>query len=808
LLPTLEDAAMPRRAAMTLTLLFLSTAVIHAQTTYQKAPKLIADVLNAPTPPLELLSPTRDRLLLIETARYPTIAELSEPMLRLAGLRINPATFGPHALSPFVGLTLLEIDTGKRTKVEVPHGSRLGSPTWSPDGIRLAFTRATAKAIELWIADVATGKARPIPDLKLNAVLGEPFHWLPDGKTLVCKIVAQNGQPPEGPRAPAGPIIQESDGKKAPARTHQDLLQTDHDEALFEYYATSQIARVEVETGSVRPFTVTAVFAGVAPSPDGKLLLVTTIKRPYSRLLTWTAFPHDVAVWETSAPSGIVTSMKVASLPLADKVPIDGVPTGPRNPQWLPTEPATLLWVEALDDGDPKKKAPFRDAVQRYRVFREEKPQSILRTEQRFASLSFADKGGPALLSDYDRNSKHRRTFLVDLAKQESERKLLWDLSINERYKHPGTPLTTTLPNGQSVLETHDGKLFLQSRGSTPQGDRPFLDQFDPQTGKTRHLFRCEEGCYETPYYLLSEDGSRFLTRRETPTEPPNYYVRTADGKKQALTDFQDPTPHLRAIEKKLVTYKRADGVPLSFTLYLPPDYKEGTRLPAFISAYPLEYTDADTAGQVSGSPYTFTTFQGPSFQFFVLQGYAVLEPTMPIVGDPEKVNDTFVEQLIANAKAAILKADEMGVIDRKRVAVGGHSYGAFMTANLLAHSDLFRAGIARSGAYNRTLTPFGFQSERRTLWEAPETYLKMSPFMYADKIKTPLLLIHGAADNNDGTFPIQSERMYQAVKGNGGTVRLVMLPYESHGYAARESVEHTLVEMMNWLDKHVKNAK
>ena len=364
------------------------------------------------------------------------------------------------------------------------------------------------------------------------------------------------------------------------------------------------------------------------------------------------------------------------------------------------------------------------------------------------------------------------------------------------------------LPTGHSVLWTNDGKLFLHGDGATPEGDRPFLDQFDLQTGKAQRLFRCDDGCYEAPLALLANDGSRFLTRRETPTDPPNLYIRTAEGKKQALTDFTDPTPQLRGIKKKLVTYKRADGVPLFFTLCLPPDYKEGQRLPAFIWAYPREFTDADTAGQVGGSPYRFTTLTGPSHLFLVLQGYAVLDnATMPIVGDPEKVNDSFVDQLVANAKAAIDKADEMGVIDPKHVAVGGHSYGAFMTANLLAHSDLFRAGIARSGAYNRTLTPFGFQSERRTLWEAPETYLKMSPFMYADKIKSPLLLIHGAADNNDGTFPIQSERLYQAIKGNGGKVRFVSLPAEAHGYAARESVEHTLFEMVTWLDKHVKNA-
>ena len=274
------------------------------------------------------------------------------------------------------------------------------------------------------------------------------------------------------------------------------------------------------------------------------------------------------------------------------------------------------------------------------------------------------------------------------------------------------------------------------------------------------------------------------------------------------ITDFSDPTPQLRGIKKQLVKYKRSDGVDLSFTLYLPPNYKEGTRLPALVWAYPLEFTDASTAGQVTGSTNRFTSIGGYSHLFFLLQGYAVLDDaTMPIVGDPLTVNDTFIEQLVASAKAAIDKGAEMGVVDPDRVGVGGHSYGAFMTAHLLAQSDLFRAGIARSGAYNRTLTPFGFQSGRRSFWEAPEIYFKLSPFMAANKVNEPMLMIHGEADNNSGTFPMQSERMYAAIQGNGGTARLVMLPHESHGYAARESIEHTLWEMMNWMDKHVKNA-
>ncbi len=792
-----------RTAGGLVALLMLSAALAHGQTTYQKAPKAIAEILDAPTQPLPVVDPTGATVLLVETARYPSIANLAEPMLRLAGLRINPATFGPSTTSHVVGLTVLPVAGGQQRKVVLPEGSRLGMPVWSPDGQRFAFTRTTAKGIELWTADVRTARAKQLPGLALNGVLSAPFHWLPDSTRLVCNTQTQTGAAPAAPRVPVGPIVQESDGKKAPAWTYQDLLQTDHDEALFEFYATSTLALADVDKGTFRLLGKPGMWSTATPSPDGKLLLITRVNRPFSRLHPVSAFPSTTSVWNTDGEP----IRTVADLPLADKVPIEGVPTGPRTISWLPTEAATLVWVEALDGGDPKSKAAQRDQVMTLRIG-DPQPTPFTRTQHRYFGLSFAEKGGPILLSDYNRETKHRRTFLLDPAHPDGERKLLWDLSINEKYHNPGTPLMRALPGGHTVLRTHQGKLFLQGNGATPDGDRPFLDTFDPQTGRTERLFRCDEKCYESVVALLEDDGQRFLTVRQTPTDPPNLYTRSTSGQKEALTDFADPTPQLRKIKKQLVTYKRADGVPLSFTLYLPPDYQEGQRLPAFVWAYPREYPDPDTAGQVDGSPYRFTTLAGPSHLFLVLQGYAVLdEVAMPIIGDPEKVNDTYREQLVANARAAIDKADELGVIDRKRVAVGGHSYGAFMTANLLAHCDLFRAGIARSGAYNRTLTPFGFQSERRTLWEAPETYIRMSPFMYADKIKAPLLLIHGVADNNSGTFPVQSERLYQAIKGNGGLVRFVSLPHESHGYAARESVEHTLVEMITWLDRYVKNA-
>jgi dipeptidyl aminopeptidase/acylaminoacyl peptidase len=444
------------------------------------------------------------------------------------------------------------------------------------------------------------------------------------------------------------------------------------------------------------------------------------------------------------------------------------------------------------------------------------KPVELFKTEQRFLEAQWGERNGLVLVTDYDRDRRWRRTFIVNADNPAEKAREVWGRNTRDQYNNPGAPLMRELSTGQSAILQYNDWIYLAGTGATPEGDRPFLDRFNLRTLKSERLFRSEATSYETVVVLLTDDARQFITRRERPIEPLNYYVRTLSAtasepglpESRALTQFPDPTPQLRGIKKQLVTYKRADGVQLSFTLYLPPGYKEGTRLPTVVWAYPLEYTDTSTAGQVTGSAQRFTTITGPSHLFFLLEGYAVLDnATMPVVGDPETMNNTYIEQTVMSAKAAIDKAVEMGVTDPERVGVGGHSYGAFMTANLLAHSDLFRAGIARSGAYNRTLTPFGFQSERRTLWEAPELYIKVSPFMSADKVNEPLLLIHGEADNNPGTFPIQSERLYQAIRGNGGTVRLVILPLEAHGYTARESTEHTLYEMISWFDKYVKNA-
>jgi dipeptidyl aminopeptidase/acylaminoacyl peptidase len=789
----------------------LLASSVGAQESYQKPPKEIMDVLDAPATPFTYVSPTHDKFALLEPLRYPPIADLAQPMLRIAGLRINPNTTAQHLQTYFVKVTLRNVSDGKETPVIFPAGAKIISPQWSADGKYIAAGNITPAGVELWIIDTSNGKARKLNNIQVNTAFGE-FDWMPDQKSLMVTMVPKNRGTAPGYQnlVPAGPSIQETSGRRGAVQTFQDMLKSPNDEALFEYYTTMQLAVVSLD-GKVKDIGQPGIYDTATTSPNGQYILTSRIHRPFSYLYPFSRFPKEVEVWDMNGKS----LYKVTSSPLQDQIPLQGVATGPRGYGWIPTEPASLMWAEALDGGDPRTKVTPRDRLVRIDAPFSAQPAEVLKIEQRYQGRAFGEKAGMMLFFDYDRDKEHRRIYMTDY-RSPANVKLLSDLNVNDRYADIGTPISKTLPNGFSVIRQNGDEVFTSGNGASPQGDRPFFRRWNLQTGATTEIFRSGTEEYESFIAMADDQGMNFITRKESVTNPPNLFMRqvcppgqvcTAMAYRQ-LTEFKDPVPQLRGIKKQLVKYKRADGVDLSFTLYLPPGYKEGTKLPAVVWAYPLEFTDAATAGQVSGSTNRFTQIGGISHLFFLLEGYAVLDnTTMPIVGNPETVNDTFIKQIVDSAQAAIDKGVEMGVVDRDRVGVGGHSYGAFMTANLLAHSDMFRAGIARSGAYNRTLTPFGFQSERRTFWEAPELYEKVSPFFYADKINEPILMIHGEADSNQGTFPIQSERLFAAISGLGGKARLVMLPFEAHGYSAKESTEHTLFEMVNWFDKYVKNA-
>ena len=795
---------------------------------YDQPPKEILDVMRSPSPPAANVSPTQDRILLISWQDYPALSRVAAPFLRLAGARVEPMNHAKHDTPGGNGIKpcarsfeLVQVADGKHTPVDLTGTACPEAPHWSADGKRFAFANVAPDSVELWLGDAASGKVHKVPNVRLNPMFNGELQWMPDQKTLLVKLVPDGmGPPPPKPLVPAGPSIQETGGAKGRSSTYEnrDTLGNKHDEDLFDYYAASQPAFVDASSSAITRFGKPGNYESLEPAPDGRHLLVSAIHKPYSYVTTYERFPQKIDVWDVSNRSKIVVH-NIASLPLADRVPIHGVPVGPREHSWRATEPATLVWAEALDGGDWNVKVPARD-----KVFMQKAPFStpaveIARTEQRFRGFAWSERQNIALLYEYDNNRHWLRTFIVNVDDPQQKPSLLWDRSTDEKYANPGNPLYRRLPNGARVVRVDGDSIYLAGAGASPDGDRPFFDRLDIKTQKSERLFRSDKLAYEHFLAFNGADTHSFISWRQSVIEPPNAFVRTlgaaveaAPGEatlastKTAITHIPDPAPAVRSIQKRLVKYKRNDGLDLSFTLYTPPGYKQGTRVPTILYAYPLDYADAAKAGQVSGSQATFTRLR--NYRLLLLAGYAIIDnAAFPIVGDPRQAYDTYLEQLVADARAAVDEAVRLGVADPNRIGVTGHSHGALMTANLLAHSDLFRAGVATSGSYNKTLTPFGFQSERRSVWEAPEVYQKASTFFYADKLKTPILIIHGAEDANPGTTPLQASKLFEAVRGNGGTARLVMLPHEPHWYAARESNEQLLYEMVRWFDKYVKNA-
>ncbi len=787
-----------------------------ASTYREPVPELRA-IVDAPRPPQMSLSPRRDLIAMRQVPDLPGIDVVAQPELKLAGLRLHPRVHAASQFSFSSDLWLMEVESGAEQRIAgLPQPLGLASMAWSPDQRWLAFNRidSASGANELWLVDVAARKARRLAT-GLNTVAGGAYSWLPDSRGLLVRLQTPQARPlPPADAVPTGPSIQQTDAGAGvrSVRTYQDLLRSENDAQVLEHYLTSQPARVGID-GKVTPLGATGLYIDTSPSPDGRYVLAQRVERPFSYLVPLSRFPRVIEVLDAATGKPVHT---VARLPLVEGLPTgnDAVATGVRSIDWRSDAPATLVWAEAQDGGDPAREAEVRDAVFAHAAPFKGAPVRLADLGYRYGGIYWG-RGDLAVLGEYWWKTRRSRTWRIQPDEPGRAPQLLFDVSFEDRYADPGSPMTAPDDAGhQRLLTSADGNsLFLSGDGASPEGDHPFLDRYDLVTGRTERLFHSQAPYYEVPAVMLDNTGKRLLVSRESPTEPMNVYVRDADRPRplRALTRFEHPTPQLRDISKEQIRYRRDDGVELTGTLYLPAGYdaKRDGPLPVLMWAYPQEFKSAAAASQVTDSPYRFNrvSYWGPLP--FLARGFAVLDdPSMPIVGEGDaEPNDTYIRQLVASAQAAVDELARRGVGDPQRVAVGGHSYGAFMTANLLAHSRLFKAGIARSGAYNRTLTPFGFQSEERNFWQAQETYLAMSPFNYADRIKDALLLIHGEEDNNPGTFPVQSERMFAAVKGLGGNARLVMLPRESHGYRARESILHMLAETDDWLQRHVRQA-
>lgn len=780
------------------------------QTDYQLPPPEILTLADAPMPPYHSPSPSNRYLLQLQLSRYKSLEELTQTELRLAGLRINPANFNQSRVSFVRGIKIMDIQSNlKETTLSgLPQPLNARFVRFSPGERYLSFVQCEPSTLELWIVDLSNGKASMLAS-GLNAVTGQPYFWKPDETGLLCKLSNLVPLPMESRQLPRGPSTQDAGGVKSPARTYQDLLRSAQDEEKFDFYCTSTLVQVGIN-GDKSDFLPSGIYTSVDYSPDGKYILTRELKKPYSYMLTWDFFPADFKIYN----SGALVLSVFYQRPLQDKLSsnFDAVEAGKRNIMWRADHPATLAWLCAPDSGNPDVESEYRDMLlQSPAPFESE--TLLCQTFNRIEEVYFGNER-MAIVKDSWFKNRNTKTYLFDPSSKESKPKILFDRSSEDLYTDPGYFHTQLNEYKREVLweNTGTGGLLLVGEGYSDAGNKPFIETYEWQSGKRKRLWQADGlSTYETVVAITDPQKGIAITSVQGPKKYPDLFLREYLGKNppRALTQNVNPYKDLEKVSKQKIFYKRKDGVQLSATLYLPPGYdpKKGGRLPVLMEAYPTEYKDEKAAGQVKESPHLFMNINWASPLFWAMRGFAVLEDTQfPIVGKgKEEPNDTYVEQLVEDARAAIRYVDSIGIADSKKVAVMGHSYGAFMTANLLAHSDLFAAGIARSGAYNRTLTPFGFQAEERTYWQAPEVYRRMSPFHFADKIKKPLLLIHGDADNNPGTFTLQSERMFQAIKGNGGTARLVLLPYESHGYAARENILHMLWEMDQWLMKWVK---
>ncbi len=771
---------------------------------YKIPPDVIRSLIEADPQPTISLTKDGDLGLVLNRDGYQSIDELAKDELRIAGTRLDPVRYTSSRMTYYKSFSLLDTKSGENISVDFPLNGKFSFFQWSPNEQKIAFTNTTNVGVELWVLDIKSKTSKKVSDRYINDILNSPFQWYNSSDELVVSL-RSNKKKPIVSSVPSGPIIQETTDQNAPSRTYQDLIKNKNDEIYFEHYASIELHKMSlngssemIQNGMIKDFDL---------SPDNEFLMTKTIKKPFSYLVPYYRFPYVVYV--KNLVSGTVSL--IADIPLDEVRPkgFDATRTGKRSVLWRNDLGSELYWVEANDGGDPKVITENRDIVYTLSSPFTSEKKELVRTKLRFRNIIWGMEN-EALLGERLWKNRNEITSLIDTDSRTIV-KTLFDRQYDDIYSDPGSPVLTSNKFNRNVVEIKKNSVYMIGQGGSPEGYKPFLSQLNLKTLETNILFRSESPYYERPIKLSGNDSKTLITSRESKTDNPNYFIRNLSSKDiKQITFFENPYKKLEQLNKEVINYKRDDGIDLSSIVYTLESYNpdEEGRLPVLIWAYPREYTSKKVASQVRNSPYRFTRISYGSPIFWALRGYAVMASTeMPIVGfDGDQPNDSFRDQLVMNAKAAIDKISNMGIGDRDRVGVGGHSYGAFMTANLLAHSDLFAAGIARSGAYNRTFTPFGFQREERTYWEAPDLYNYMSPFMHADKVNEPILLIHGEEDNNSGTFPVQSIRFFNAIKGHGGTSKLVMLPKESHGYRAKESILHMLYEMDSWLEKYVKN--
>jgi len=795
-------------------LLFLSfVSYSQKNLIYQKPKKAILDLVNVDRAPSVLKDEKNEYMVFVYRPEYKSIDELSQKEMRLGGLRVNPYLNIGSRTTYYNKVKILRLKKGDKVPIEVkglPTNPKLSNFIYSPDQSKIAMINTTSDKLELWVLNIEKALARRINTPSLNATLGSAINWFSDNKSLLIKIRPENSKIiiDQENKSPTGPTITENMGDKAQNRTYQDLLKNITDENNFEQLSRSKLIKVSLK-GEISQWLDEKMYRSISFSPDGKYVLVNIIKKPFSYIVTYSRFPNETLVYDLNGK----LIKKISESHLLEVLPKGFMATkkGKRSILWRSDLPSSLRYIEALDGGDPSVEVDYRDKLMNWDAPFDRNPEFLIQTINRINSINWGNKNF-AIVRDIWWNNRNTKTYLFNPSNSKVKPKIISDRNYQDIYSNPGSYVTKRNDFNRSVLLIDNNNLYRIADGFSEEGQFPYIEKLNINDLSTTKIYKSN---FETKFENILDfdfEKNQLFVRIESKQDFPNYYFRklSKNNTLDQITFFKNPFESLKKVSKQTITYKREDGLDLSGVLYLPPGYDKTKpeRKPMILWAYPREYKDKNSASQKTNNQNRFIYPSWASPIYWVTQGYVLLDrASFPIIGEKDvEPNDSFRKQLVSNAKAAIDELDKRGYIDPNKVAVGGHSYGAFMVANLLSHSNLFSAGIARSGAYNRTLTPFGFQSEERTYWEAPEVYYSMSPFMHADKMKTPLLLIHGEADNNSGTYPMQSKRYFNALKGLGATVRLVMFPKESHGYRAKETILHLLWEQDQWLEKYLKN--
>lgn len=772
--------------------------------------------------PESYFDPQRKRVLMVWWKKFPSIKRMSNPYLKLAGVRFDPITRkkrggrGDYGINKCAQkMSLFDLETKQDVLIGLPKDTCSDQFKWSADGAHFAFQNTTDSQVNLWTYNVSKNKLKQLKKIRINTILSNGFRWMPDQKHLLVKMVPKsNTETFSTQNSPIAPTILVADGNKGKSSTYEtrDVLKNPKDEDMFEYYGTSQLGVVNIKSGKLRLIGAPSVFSSLSVSPNGQFILTKAIERPYSYVTTYVNFAQSINIYDQKS-----NTYHVTRLTKAERIPIRGVRQGPRRFRWAPTQKPTLLYTEALDKGDLQIKVSHRDQINTLSFpFELKSSKKLTKTKQRSWGFDWTDNPNLSFLWEYNQNKQWIDIYKINI-QDPAKKELMWSRSSREKYNHPGRFVKEIQPNGWRFIKTEGDFIFFKGSGATKDGNRPFLDKFNINTKETNRLFRSNKNELEYFYRFYPDNTQKFYTWHQSRTSVPNIKLRTLtnpvssiqegesafESNLSVVTSIKDTAPQIRDIKTQLIRYKRKDNLDLSMKLFLPPGYQEGDKVPTVLISYPVDFASRESAGQVSTSPNTFLRLRG--IKLLLLSGYAIADATFPIVGDPLKAYDTYIEQLIDNAQAAVDILLKKGITTKNQIGVTGHSHGGLMTANLIAHTNLFRAGMANAGSYNKTFTPFGFQNERRTVWENLDGYIRASPFFMAHKMKAPLLIMHGLDDANPGTTPLQSRKLFEAIRGNGGISKLVLFPHEPHWFSAKESNEHFAYEQLKWFDKYLK---